>query len=222
MFNKENFSKILQKINSSYETMTEFAQKADFDRTYISKYINQKLDNPPTPKILEKIANASNGVTTYTELMEMCGYIDLHTVFLQTKEKKDTNLCYWNKEDLVSIGFKRNDVEELCRLANSNLLDRSKKISTILNKYPKELLENFYNKAIKQTQLIPNSISLETILKKLVQFIEKNEDPVEKHSNDFRMASYNGIDTEGLDEQDIKEINAFVEFIKQKKKNNNK
>ncbi len=44
--------------------------------------------------------------------------------------------------------------------------------------------------------------------------------PMER--NNFRMASYNGIDTEGLDEQDIKEINAFIEFIKQKKKNNDK
>lgn len=33
----------------------------------------------------------------------------------------------------------------------------------------------------------------------------------------FRMASYNAVDTEGLDENDIKEINKFVEFIKQKK-----
>lgn len=41
-----------------------------------------------------------------------------------------------------------------------------------------------------------------------------------KVNNDFRFASYDGIDTEGLDEQDIEEINRFVEFIKQKKKNN--
>lgn len=38
----------------------------------------------------------------------------------------------------------------------------------------------------------------------------------------FRMASYDAVDTEGLDETDIEEINAFVEFIKQKKKNNDK
>lgn len=36
--------------------------------------------------------------------------------------------------------------------------------------------------------------------------------------NDIRMASYNGIDTEGLDENDIEEINRFVDFIKNKKK----
>lgn len=39
-------------------------------------------------------------------------------------------------------------------------------------------------------------------------------------NNDFRFASHNGIDTEGLDEEDIEEINRFVEFIKNKKKKN--
>ena len=34
----------------------------------------------------------------------------------------------------------------------------------------------------------------------------------------FRYASHNGLDTEGLDEDDIKEINAFIEFVKTKKK----
>lgn len=37
---------------------------------------------------------------------------------------------------------------------------------------------------------------------------------------DFRYASNNGIDTEGLDENDIAEINKFIEFIRNKKKNN--
>lgn len=40
--------------------------------------------------------------------------------------------------------------------------------------------------------------------------------PMER--NDFRMASFDGIDIDGLDEQDIEEINRFVEFLKQKKK----
>lgn len=40
--------------------------------------------------------------------------------------------------------------------------------------------------------------------------------PMER--NDFRMASFDGIDVDGLDEQDIEEINRFVEFLKQKKK----
>lgn len=47
--------------------------------------------------------------------------------------------------------------------------------------------------------------------------------PMEKEvkknsSNNFRYASYNGVDTKDLDEEDIEEINRFIEFIKQKKK----
>ena len=38
------------------------------------------------------------------------------------------------------------------------------------------------------------------------------------YSNDFKYASHGGINTEGLDEDDIKEINSFVEFIRNKKK----
>lgn len=76
MFNKDDFSNILIKINNTYDTMTEFGEKASFDRTYISKYINKKLDNPPTPKILVKLSKASNGITSYEELMKICGYID--------------------------------------------------------------------------------------------------------------------------------------------------
>ncbi len=44
--------------------------------------------------------------------------------------------------------------------------------------------------------------------------------PMERNTNYFRYASYDGFDTEGLDENDIEEINRFVEFLKNKKKNN--
>ena len=36
--------------------------------------------------------------------------------------------------------------------------------------------------------------------------------------NATRFASYKGLDLEGLDENDIEELNQFVEFIKKKKK----
>lgn len=218
MFNKETFSNILKKINASYETMTEFAKKAEFDRTYISKYINQKLDNPPTPKILEKIAKASNGITSYTELMEICGYIDLHSVFLQTHNKENTNLCYWNEQELIDIGFSQDDVEELSYLSNSNIPDRSKRISNILDKYPDNLLKKFYDKAITQTELnLKQNIEIEDLRQKLIQLIENNE-ALLKESNNFRYASQNGINIDGLDENEIEEVNRFVEFIRNKKK----
>ena len=77
MFNKDFFANILKKINDEYPSMTEFAKQASLDRSYISKYINKKLSNPPTPKILSGISNASKGITTYDELMKICGYINV-------------------------------------------------------------------------------------------------------------------------------------------------
>ena len=44
----------------------------------------------------------------------------------------------------------------------------------------------------------------------------------ETPTTDFRYANHNGINTEGLDDNDIEEINRFVEFIRNKKKNEKK
>lgn len=74
MFDKKLFSEILNKIYSSYENQRAFAEATRVNRGYLSRYINQKLDAPPTPKILRGIADASKGITTYEELMYICGY----------------------------------------------------------------------------------------------------------------------------------------------------
>lgn len=179
MFNQNLFANILSKINSTYDSMTEFGKKADLDRSYISKYINKKLDNPPSPDILKKISEASNGIVSYYELMEICGYIDLSSVFL-LNDGFETNLCYWNKEDLKDIGFSQEDIEKLILLSNNNnIKNRRKKISDILNKYPETFLNAFYNKAIHQTNLKKeqnhNNISSYEIKKRLTDLIEKNE-----------------------------------------------
>lgn len=175
MFNKYLFSNILNKINSNYDSMTEFGKKANLDRTYISKYINNKLDNPPSPEILKKISEASNGITSYYELMEICGYIDLSSVFL-LDNGFETNLCYWNKEDLKDIGFSAEDIEQLLYLSNNNnIKNRRKQISNILNKYPENLLNTFYNKAICQTNIKKEkNINFNEIKKRLIDIIEKN------------------------------------------------
>lgn len=41
-------------------------------------------------------------------------------------------------------------------------------------------------------------------------------------TTDFRYAEYNGINTDGLTEEDIEEIKRFVEFVKNKKMNDKK
>lgn len=76
MFHKEKFGTIINMIVFKHynNNKAEFARTINYDRTYVSKWINNHLSSPPTPKVLEKIANASKGVTTYDELMEVCGY----------------------------------------------------------------------------------------------------------------------------------------------------
>lgn len=74
MFDKDRFSDILKTINGTYGSQRNFAKKSGINRTYLSQYMNIKLDNPPKPDMLKKLATNSNGVTTYDELMEVCGY----------------------------------------------------------------------------------------------------------------------------------------------------
>lgn len=51
--------------------------------------------------------------------------------------------------------------------------------------------------------------------------MQRTPDTLRYSTDNFRYASLNRIDTKGLDENDIEEINRFVEFLKNKKKKNN-
>lgn len=67
-----------------------------------------------------------------------------------------------------------------------------------------------------------NDIRLSTS-RKLCDFFkitldELLDDDISLNEN-FKFASYNGVNIDGLDENDIEEINRFVEFVKNKKKN---
>lgn len=76
MFKKVEFSNKLKECQGTL-SLNEFAKLARVDAGYLSRIINGKKDNPPNPDILRKIANASNGITTYKELMILCGYIEI-------------------------------------------------------------------------------------------------------------------------------------------------
>lgn len=73
-FDVKAFSNILKTLCGSYNTITAFAQRTHIDRTYLAKYINAKLKRPPSPGILRRIADNSDGLFTYLELMYICGY----------------------------------------------------------------------------------------------------------------------------------------------------
>ncbi|MBQ3413963.1 MAG: hypothetical protein IJH39_01145 [Clostridia bacterium] len=121
MFDKKTFSEILQKISNSYNSITDFSDKSEVNRTYLSKYINMKLSNPPTPKILEKIANNSNGVISYAQLMEVCGYIDVSIDIESEQIKQRTEYILDNSDYLSSIGLTKQQIFELQNIMNMNL-----------------------------------------------------------------------------------------------------
>lgn len=76
MFDKKKFAQILKNINETYNSQRDFSKKSEINRTYLSQYMNMKLDEPPKPKTLEKLANSSHNIVSYNELMKICGYID--------------------------------------------------------------------------------------------------------------------------------------------------
>ena len=85
-FDAKAFSNILKTL--CCDTITEFAQKAKIDRTYLTKYIKEQLKRPPSPGILRKIADNSGGLFTYLELMYVCGYFKADEYDILKKVKK--------------------------------------------------------------------------------------------------------------------------------------
>lgn len=79
-FDKENFSKILMKIKDTYGSINQMAEKTGVTAAYLSKLIRLMYDNAPSPEILKRIADNSNGVISYYELMILCGYVDVNNV----------------------------------------------------------------------------------------------------------------------------------------------
>ncbi len=104
-----------------------------------------------------------------------------------------------------SLGYSIYDVNKLCEISPSylSLMENGKRRpSPIILKKLSSIYHINYNDLLTKAG-----------------FSELVEDEKKDKNTDFRYASHNGINTDGLDENDIEEINRFVEFIKNKKKN---
>lgn len=75
MFKKTEFKELVE-IALGDRSITQYANESNVNRTYISKIINEKLDSPPSPEILKKLAEHSQGRVTYKELMLIAGYLE--------------------------------------------------------------------------------------------------------------------------------------------------
>ena len=110
MFDKSKFALIIKKIKESYSSQEEFSKISGIGRTYLSQYMNMKIDNPPKPEILKKLADASNNIISYNELMEICGYTSdvfdsmLNPIYENLKERiEKTSLTAYQKHIFCEI-----------------------------------------------------------------------------------------------------------------------
>ena len=73
------------------------------------------------------------------------------------------------------------------------------------------------NTAIANWESGLNSPDVDTV-QLMCQIFDKDGNYFFDTDNDFRYANHNGINTDGLNKDEIEEINRFVEFIRNKKK----
>lgn len=103
MFDKEKLSEIIKKCQGEM-SLNEFARLTDVDVGYLSRLINMKKKNPPSPNILKKLSDKTTFVT-YEELMEICGYINLYGLYdipLNNDEKKIVRTMLLDYKEFLS------------------------------------------------------------------------------------------------------------------------
>lgn len=180
MFDKKRFAQILKNINETYSNQRDFSKKSEINRTYLSQYMNMKLDKPPKPEILQKLSNSSNGITTYYELMSVCDYIRTQDLF---SDEINPSLAESYREAFIEYGISSEDVLLIENLSKSKLENKDKEIANILNKYPSKTLEKLFSTLdICRQNLSPDielARPLKAILKKIEEdYIPKNAIPI--------------------------------------------
>lgn len=119
-FNKKDFSKILIKIKDSYGSINKMSEKIGITSSYISKLIRLMYDSAPSPEVLKKIADNSNGIISYIELMNVCGYFNnLHKEIKQIS-KLQTEFIVSKEEYLKKNEFTQSEIIELQNIATIN------------------------------------------------------------------------------------------------------
>ena len=191
MFDKNKFAQILKNINDTYSSQRDFSKKSEINRTYLSQYMNMKLDEPPKPSILQKLANHSNGITDYEDLMIICGYINKNMELSEKSKKifnkylpslKELNL----NDDLLNIMYKMS-------IEPSKY---SKDFDALVFELPKEIQDKVYiisSKILTEiNEMMRNAINNIKILSKYdVRNFEPTDDPLGLAKIGFNMKDYN-------------------------------
>lgn len=169
MFDKSTFAKIIKDIKETYSSQEEFSKKSGIGRTYLSQYMNMKLDDPPKPKILEKLAKSSNGITTYYELMSICDYIRTGDLF---SDEIEPSLAQSYRDAFIEYGISPKDVSLIEKLSKSDSVNKDKEIADILYKYPSKTLQRVFSTLNVCRQNLSSEIEFFAPLKKALKKLQ--------------------------------------------------
>lgn len=142
MFDKIKFAQILKEITETYNSQRDFSKKSGINRTYLSQYMNMKLDEPPKPKILEKLANASNKIINYPKLMEICGYYESDAFLLNAIENEVLNEY---DEEIKKLKFNKMQFETFKKIISSFSVANPDYLIEYINQFAIQFKENKSN-----------------------------------------------------------------------------
>ena len=151
VFQKTKFKQLIETALGN-RSITQYSEDSTVNRTYISKIINESLDNPPSPEILKKLATHSKGRISYKELMVAAGYL---------RENKTNN-------DLTKVPVIKNIKKHIF---NSSNIKKYK----VINKQDEDLAKPFFFKA-KDNSMINNGIRKNSLILIDKQASIKNKD----------------------------------------------
>lgn len=202
-------------------SLQDFAELVHTSRSYIhmlEKNYNPATGKPISPSIetLKSIAHAMN--------------IDIEDLLKQLNADQNIYLDELEYHKQFSNGYLNSMMENCgkrlkeCRIKNNLSTDYiAKKVNVPVNKIKRwedGITSDIDNRVLK---ILSDLYDVDPgWLMGLDVPMELENNPTSSNNlSDVRMASYNGIDTEGLDEDDIAEINLFIEkFIKPRKEKN--
>lgn len=151
MYNQETLINILKKIQGE-RSLNKFAEDINVDSAYLSRIFNYKRTNPPTPDILKKMADNSRGLTTYMELMIICGYITHENIEEKTRILSTYNDIRNNKitleEKLKYVKLTKNEE----KIANNY-------INEVLNSVSYMIYNSKENKKIFDYEILNKKLS---------------------------------------------------------------
>lgn len=143
-FNKEKFAELLKRAIGK-QSINRFWLQTEVSSAYISRLLRCKIENPPSPEIIRKLASHAHDGITYEDFMEAAGHIQRTSVqaiadsdHWQKVSESTTDYLIDNKSDLVNaIAQNKNISREVSEkivhdfLANFGNLPKEKQLELV-------------------------------------------------------------------------------------------